>query len=86
MSSPLLKKDYDHHQVVFAQSHSDANGSLHRHYPATVESTGEELVRCRWFDPDGCFTRDQDVESVTEVPRDRIMEFNLASSVGNHIE
>lgn len=79
MSSLSLKEDYVHHQVVFAQSNSDDNGGLYPYYPATVESTGEEFVCCRWFDPEGWFERDKDVESVTEVPRDRIMEFNVAN-------
>ena len=84
MSSPSLKKDYHHGQVVFAQSRSDANGSYYPYYPATVESTGEELVRCRWFDPDGCFADENNVDSVTKVSRDRIMEFNLENK--RHIE
>ena len=79
MSSLSLKKDYVHHQVVFAQSNSDDNGGLYPYYPALVEITGDKWVRCRWFDPDGCFEGDSDVDSVTEVPRDRIMEFNAAN-------
>ena len=77
MSFSLVKKDYDQYQVVFAQAQSDNKGGLYPYYPARVENTELEFVRCRWFDPENLFAGDKEVEVVQKVSRDRIMEFNL---------
>ena len=81
MASPLvkIKEEYGNKEVVFAQGHSEENYELYPYYPATVESCKRDTVTCKWFDPDDIFLKDPDLKVIQEIPRTRIMSFNIAN-------